>query len=92
MAAALCGSGCKKIQPEVAAVVVAWRQRKMEAAAKKEQVNNQLEIAVVAMVTVTVVVWRQTAVDHLCGSVKWTQLQKINQPEVAAAVVAWQQG
>jgi len=72
--------------------VVAWRQRKMEAAAKKEQVNNQPEIAVVAMVTATVVVWRQTAMGHLRGSIKWKQLQKINQPEVAAAVVAWQQG
>ena len=55
MAAALNGSGCKNNQPAVAAAVVAWRQRKMEVAAKK---NNQLEVAA------AVVAWRQRKMQH----------------------------
>jgi len=48
---------------------------------------------VVAMVTAMVVVWQQTAMGHLHGSIKGNQLQKQNnQPEVAAAVVAWRRG
>ncbi len=66
----------KNNQLEVAAVVVAWQQPKMEVAAKQKMVNNQPEVAVVAMVTATVVVWWQTTMGHLCGSIKWKQLQK----------------
>ena len=45
------------------------------------------------MVTTAVVVWQQTAMGHLCSSIKGNQLQKQNnQTEVAVAVVAWQHG
>ncbi len=37
---------------------------------KKEKVNNQPEVAVVAMVTAAVVAWWQTAVRHRRGSVQ----------------------
>jgi len=56
---------------------------------KKEKVNNQPGVAVVAMVTAAVVAWWQTAVQHRRGSLqrKMEVAAKSNQPEVAAAVV-----
>jgi len=41
-----------------------------------EKVNNQPEVAIVAMVTAVVVAWRQNAVRHCRGTVKWNRLQK----------------
>ena len=71
---------------KVATAVVAWQQTAMRHRRgsakwkrlqnKKEKVNNQPEVAVVAMVTAMVVAWRQTAMGHLRSSAKWKQLQK----------------
>jgi len=70
----------------------------MEVAAKKEMVNNQLVLAVMAAV---VVAWWQLPCDIVMAACsakwKWLKKRKNNQPDIAvvakvmAVVVAWQQ-
>jgi len=63
------GSGCKKQSTRGGCSGGAWQQRKMEVAEnKKEKVNNQPEVAVVAKVAAAPVAWRRLPCDILAAA------------------------